>query len=321
MPFHSEFNILSTQKRFKIYFMESQSYYSNGKLLITGEYAVLEGALSLALPTKFGQELNVFQTKQSSLVWESFTHTGACWFQTKFDLNQLASPSEDPIENTLKQILFAAQKINPSFLKEPSGVKVQTRLSFPNNWGLGTSSTLINNIAAWAKVDAFELLQNSFGGSGYDIACAQENTPIHYQRAGGTQKATPISFEPTFSEHLYFVYLNQKQDSKEGIRLYKSMAKGKETLCVEISEITKKISKATTLNEFETLLIFHEQLIAKALRLTPVKERLFGDYLGAVKSLGAWGGDFVLATGDKTTPAYFKEKGYSTVLTYKEMIL
>ena len=43
--------------------MESQSYYSNGKLLITGEYAVLDGALSLALPTKFGQELNVFQTE------------------------------------------------------------------------------------------------------------------------------------------------------------------------------------------------------------------------------------------------------------------
>jgi hypothetical protein len=57
------------------------------------------------------------------------------------------------------------------------------------------------------------------------------------------------------------------------------------------------------------------------LQLTPVKERLFDDYFGAVKSLGAWGGDFVLATGDKTTPAYFKKKGYSTVLTYKEMIL
>ena len=33
------------------------TYYSNGKLLITGEYLVLDGAEALALPTKFGQNL------------------------------------------------------------------------------------------------------------------------------------------------------------------------------------------------------------------------------------------------------------------------
>jgi len=31
------------------------SFYSNGKLLITGEYLVLDGAKALALPTKYGQ--------------------------------------------------------------------------------------------------------------------------------------------------------------------------------------------------------------------------------------------------------------------------
>ena len=35
--------------------METQTFYSNGKLLITGEYVVLDGAKALALPTKFGQ--------------------------------------------------------------------------------------------------------------------------------------------------------------------------------------------------------------------------------------------------------------------------
>jgi mevalonate kinase len=29
------------------------NFYSNGKLLLTGEYLVLDGAKSLALPTKF----------------------------------------------------------------------------------------------------------------------------------------------------------------------------------------------------------------------------------------------------------------------------
>ena len=37
------------------------------------------------------------------------------------------------------------------------------------------------------------------------------------------------------------------------------------------------------------------------------------------QSLGAWGGDFILATGD-SCPAYFNEKGYATVIRYDEMI-
>ena len=36
-----------------------KEFYSNGKLLITGEYLVLDGAKAFALPTKFGQNLIV----------------------------------------------------------------------------------------------------------------------------------------------------------------------------------------------------------------------------------------------------------------------
>ena len=70
--------------------------------------------------------------------------------------------------------------MNPEFLQSEQGFLVKTNLTFPRDWGLGTSSTLINNIAQWAKVDAFQLLWNSFSGSGYDIANAQYNTPILY---------------------------------------------------------------------------------------------------------------------------------------------
>ena len=34
-------------------------FYSPGKLLLTGEYVVLDGAKSLAIPTIFGQSLNI----------------------------------------------------------------------------------------------------------------------------------------------------------------------------------------------------------------------------------------------------------------------
>ncbi len=39
-------------------------------------------------------------------------------------------------------------------------------------------------------------------------------------------------------------------------------------------------------------------------------DKIFLDYFGQTKSLGAWGGDFILATGNKDTPKYFKNKGY-----------
>ena len=39
--------------------MEKQTFYSNGKLLLTGEYLVLNGAVALAIPTKFGQTLTI----------------------------------------------------------------------------------------------------------------------------------------------------------------------------------------------------------------------------------------------------------------------
>ena len=35
-----------------------------------------------------------------------------------------------------------------------------------------TSSTLIANLAKWSNVDPYILLSETFGGSGYDIACA-----------------------------------------------------------------------------------------------------------------------------------------------------
>ena len=36
-----------------------------------------------------------------------------------------------------------------------------------------------------------------------------------------------------------------------------------------------------------------------------IKENAFSDYFGQVKSLGAWGGDFVLVTGNEDTPSIF----------------
>ena len=50
-----------------------------------------------------------------------------------------------------------------------------------------------------------------------------------------------------------------------------------------------------------------------------IKYKLFSDYPGAIKSLGAWGGDFVLATR-KQAIDYFPLKGYKTIYSWDDMI-
>ncbi len=200
------------------------------------------------------------------------------------------------------------------------GIIVKNHLSFYKNWGLGTSSTLINNIAQWAEVSPYDLLAKTFGGSGYDIACAKHNSPIFYSIKNSNPTIEEVNFHPSFSNNLYFVYLNQKQNSREGIRLYKQQKTDKKSI-QRISEISDEIINCSTLKCFEKLLTEHEEIVSKTLQLPTVKEKLFSDYDGVTKSLGAWGGDFILATGNENTPAYFEKKGFTTVIPYEKMIL
>jgi mevalonate kinase len=292
---------------------------------------VLEGATALAVPTKFGQDLSVEKIKEPQLIWGSFTNTGDCWFEAIFELPKLrlvnatfnsdSDGSADFIAETLQDILLETRKLNPEFLKSEQGFLVKTNLTFPRDWGLGTSSTLINNIAQWAKVDAFQLLWNSFSGSGYDIANAKHNTPILYQVNNQQPIVKKVDFTPSFSDQLFFVHLNKKQDSKAGIARFKEKREKINNEIQLVSEISKQLIQEQKLLEFEKLIQEHEKIISSIIELPTVKERLFPDYFGTLKSLGAWGGDFILATGNKDTSQYFIDKGYTTILSYSDMVL
>jgi len=308
-----------------------EEYYSNGKLLLTGEYFVLDGAKSLAVPTTCGQNLTVESIQEPQLIWNSFTNTGECWLEIIFDLPKFRLVSatfetnndggKDVIAEKLKEILLEVKKLNPSFLNSGEGALVKTKLTFPKNWGLGTSSTLINNLANWAKLNPYELLENTFGGSGYDIACAHYNTPILYTRNGIKPIVEKVNFNPLFKDQLYFVYLNKKQNSREGIQRFKTLKGNLTSELIQISELTDAFIKCDNLNNFEKLMVEHEQIVSKTIQLKTVQELLFADYFGQTKSLGAWGGDFILATGNEDTPDYFKQKGFETVIPYQDLIL
>ena len=302
-----------------------QTFYSNGKLLLTGEYLVLDGAKALALPTKMGQNLQVVTHDKPTISWKSFDADGTKWFEDELELDAIINykeAAESSVKNTLLTILHHAHLLQPSFFQERVGYQIETALTFPKKWGLGTSSTLINNLAQWLKIDAFELLNNSFGGSGYDIACAQNDTPIFYQLENQKPNVTPLDFQPEFASNLYFVYLNQKQSSKNAIAAYynKKHEKLKQNIA-NINKLSDAVATAKNIKSFANALQLHENELSAILELLTVQEALFSDFDGVVKSLGAWGGDFILAIALEDPTAYFSSKGYSTVIPYKEMIL
>ena len=300
-----------------------QTFYSNGKLLITGEYVVLDGAIALALPTKFGQYLEVEKNNSNKIVWKSFDADKSSWFETSFTIEDVKNKinSEDKVKSTLIEILHEANILNSEILENSTGFNIETKLTFPRNWGLGTSSTLINNIAQWFEIDAFELLNKSFGGSGYDIACAQNNFPILYQLQNQKPVVTKINFDPNFKENIYFVYLNQKQNSRQAIANYHNKRGEVQSIIESINEITKIVTNTNEVSVFEKALQKHEIEMSFVLEQMTIKELLFSDFDGTIKSLGAWGGDFVMAISEQNPRGYFASKGFKTVLKYSEMIL
>lgn len=302
------------------------SFYSHGKLLLSGEYAVLDGARALALPTRLGQWLEVYESPEAGLGWTSLDADGQPWLEAHFEPQALAQAPDagafpaDPVDRLLR-ILQTAIGLQPAFLDKVLGHRVVTRLEFPRAWGLGSSSTLLANLAAWAGADPYALLDQTLGGSGYDLACAVHEHPIFYRRiAPQLPRVEAAPFDPPFAASLWFVYLNVKQDSREGIARYRKLKAVPETLLAEISELGLRMATATGLPAFCEAVERHEALLSRLLGLPTVKERLFPDFAGSLKSLGAWGGDFILAAGDAHTPDFFLQKGYPTCLAYRDLI-
>ncbi len=301
-------------------------FYSNGKLLLTSEYVVLDGIECLALPTKFGQSLSVKKNQSDEFNWLSYDNKNHIWFKEKFTINNRNSLSyhgkKNEISDTLLKIFNSIIKLNKLIFNDNIGYDFISKLSFSKNWGLGSSSTLVNNLANWAKVDPYELLKLTFGGSGYDIACANYNKPIQFSNLNNKISVNEINFNPVFKENIFFIYLGEKQNTRDGIEKYRSKKNDlSDEIKKEFININQSLVKTNDIKEFEKYLTRHEFLISTLIGLMPVKEKLFKDYKkGIVKSLGAWGGDFVLVTGTKTDMQYFTKKGYKIIFKYSQLI-
>jgi mevalonate kinase len=294
-----------------------KSFHSNGKLLISGVYLVLDGALSLALPCKFGQSLKFTEDSNGNLEWISKDMNDTIWFTAYFEAKTLKVLKTSNY-NTVKWVKKILEFCNKNSLtnKNLQG-KIECKLEFPNNWGLGSSSTLLNNLASLYEINPYDLNFSTTNGSGYDIACAGSNSAITYQVIENIPQVKKMDWSPVFKDEILFIFLKKKQKSNLEVKRFKELKKDPD-LISRISSITKEIIYSKTIEEFEHLLDEHEAITGQYIQSETVKSKYFSDYEGSVKSLGAWGGDFVLAT--RKNKNYFFDKGFETILSFSEII-
>tara|TARA_Y100000991_G_scaffold65336_2_gene48828 strand:+ start:10826 stop:11731 length:906 start_codon:yes stop_codon:yes gene_type:complete len=300
-----------------------KTFRANGKLLISGEYTILDGSLSLALPTKRGQVLHYKEIDQDILHWRSLDIKGETWFEAHFKGAELAvlESSDARKTETLKEILIAASNLSHSVDRLRG--KVTTELEFPTNWGLGSSSTLLCCIAQCFDIDPMQLHFKVSNGSGYDVACGKTDLAITYQLEDGLAEVNEINWKPTFSASLFFVYLNTKQKSSSEVNKYQDRKSSIDLAAIveQISALTRTMMNANSLDVFNEAITKHEEIMSAALGYPTAKQLYFSDYKGAVKSLGAWGGDFILATGEAEDRMYFVDKGFSVIQEFESLIL
>jgi mevalonate kinase len=304
------------------------THYANGKILLTGEYFVLNGALALALPCTLGQLLQyeTIDENDNTLSWIAKDNEGRLWFEAKYtlpDFNIVKTNDESKAKVLQKILLCCAELSENRFLNRHLSHRITTKLNFPVNWGLGSSSTLIQNLASLFSINAFALNTKTFASSGYDIACATSKNPIFYKIYNdGTAAYSDAHFNPIFCNKLFFVYLNKKQSSLSAIHSFQNIQKDKKIIIERINELSTIIASCSDYNLFCDLLNEHEQIISNYLEKPTVHQQLFSDFDGTIKSLGAWGGDFVLVCGDKEyIENYMKSKGYEIIIPYRNLIL
>jgi mevalonate kinase len=304
--------------------MNEKFFYHRGKLLLSGEYLILDGAWGVALPTKKGQYLKVKKNlHKENLHWRALDEKKNLWFEAYFEIPSLEILSTNEINKALflQKLLKATQNLSDDFLKTSKGLLIETELEFSPFWGLGSSSTLICNLALLAKIDPYKLLWKiSPDVSGYDLACALKKQAILYKIENKIPKTQQINFCPPFKDQLFFLYLNQKQSSQTSIDLYKKK-RAKPSQIEEISFISKKLIDCKNLDEFEKLMGLHEEILSSILKIPKIKEKFFPEYKGLIKSLGAWGGDFTLITYREGMREYFQKKGFHILIAFEEMIL
>ena len=293
------------------------NYYASGKLMLFGEYLVLKGSQCLATPVKYGQKMEVQFIRGNEIKWISRVQ-GREWFSARFDKSLSTSKvSKTSTADLLFKLLKLIESEKPEIFH--TGLQIEVDADFPLEWGFGSSSTLISLLAQWSELDPYFLLKKTIGGSGFDLACARETTPILYRMNGN--KVEHVELSKAITSKLLFVYSGKKQSSAKEIKRFNKVEIHEKDI-FKMDQIVSSVIESKQIDEFEKWVVESENLISGILKSPAIKENKFKNYPFTLKSLGAWGGDFFMATfrDEKEARNYFSNLGYSIQFNYSQLI-
>ncbi len=295
-----------------------KEFYAHGKLLLTGEYAITQGAFGFAVPTTLGQKLTVRFFDSPNIHWQAYTVTGECWLDVMLssELEILKTDHLKEAQHLVKQLQIVAAHSDML----TGGLHFETHLEFDRSWGLGSSSTFTSLLAQFGNLQPLELFHEAHGGSGYDLACATAEGPIEYRIKDDTARVKAVEWNPDFADDLAFVFSGKKQLTSESLALVQKRPFSSQQI-QELNHLTAAFKNASTIEKFESIIRKHEQLIGAHLGLQPVCNNLFKGYEGAVKSLGGWGGDFVLVSRYSKNEQWLKESGFEHILPLRTLAM
>ena len=292
-------------------------FYASGKLLLFGEYLVLRGAECLAMPLKYGQTLKVATRADKDISWIARSNE-TIWFTAHFSKELvIINTSNSEIANRLRDLMiFLKSQQSSSF---ESGIDFETQTNFPPEWGFGTSSTLVSLLAQWSGANPYQILDASFGGSGYDVACATANSLILYKAVN--RKIQSVDLAKAITSKILFVYSGKKQETNPEVKRFNTLEIRSETI-EKMNQIISKALNSAEIQTFEEAMNESEAMLSQILNQARIKQEKFSNYPFAIKSLGAWGGDFFMATYRNESEArdYFENLGYTVQFNYDELI-
>lgn len=263
--------------------------FAPGKVMITGEYAVLKGSLALAVPTIPGQTLEVSETDSPYIRWKALSAEDHLWLQVTFSPElEILETTDPPASERLQRLLLAAGELGATF---HPGLSFTTGLQFPAHWGLGSSSSLLALLARWADLDPWELFDRTQTGSGYDLAVAWHNRALLYRRFP-EREVEFVHWNPPFTDLLYFLELGSKQRSDLEVARINNLSLP-DSVKASVDLITREMLSVSNPEDFGELMQRHEALIGSWLNMPGIDQRL-PHLQFPMKSLGAWGGDLVL---------------------------
>jgi len=279
----------------------SKTYHAHWKILLSGEYMILDWAVGCWLSTCHGQTLEVKEiTSNIPVIHRKAEEQWKIRFEWIYDKknNIWTSSSSDDVARYLSHLFLFGIKNNKVLHSDNKSYEVKTHLSYPRNRWLWSSSTIIYLYAQLIEANPFDVHMHQHpSGSGYDIACAWASWPLLFEKTDKNPfLVTPINWKPSFHKNLYFVYSWKKQNTHE-----------------------------SSVDERSSLIIEHEKIIAQHLGATPIQTTRFADNDSiVVKSLWWWGWDFLLVTWKwekSDLIKYMNEKHITHIFTWDEFIL